>query len=157
MLVVGDEVQRLPPISYDNLLKQLRKIQLFRSVEKLLQTTNVERCEAFVGAKQPKEQGQEQKNKTYHGSWERTGPIVVVAMGLHSFFQWQQPCLACSSNASPSAATLDHSCSMLSKAAAGKKAASECHRETPGNLRKVEREEWNCRVWPPARTKSRFR
>lgn len=52
MLVVGDEVQRLPPISYDNLLKQLRKIQLFRSVEKLLQTTNVERCEAFVGAKQ---------------------------------------------------------------------------------------------------------
>jgi hypothetical protein len=52
LLVVGDEVQRLPPISYDSLLKQLRKIQLFRSVEKLLQTTNVERCEAFVGAKQ---------------------------------------------------------------------------------------------------------
>ena len=156
--MVGDEVQRLPPISYDNLLKQLRKIQLFRSVEKLLQTTNVERCEAFVGAKQPlKEQGQEQKNKTYHGSWERTGPIVVVAMGLHSFFQWQQPCLACSSNDSPSAATLDHSCSMLSKAAAGKKAASECHRETPGNLlRKVERENGTV-VWPPVRTKSRFR
>ena len=59
MLVVGDEVQRLPPISYDNLLKQLRKIQLFRSVEKLLQTTNVERCEAFVGAKQ----GQSKKTR----------------------------------------------------------------------------------------------
>ena len=61
MLVVGDEVQRLPPISYDNLLKQLRKIQLFRSVEKLLQTTNVERCEAFVGAKQ---QNKDKSKKT---------------------------------------------------------------------------------------------